>query len=97
MSALFLKHTLSMQNNWSHFVISVAFFLSVMALPWWVTLAIGIVLLALWRSYGVVLVGGILMDLLFAPFGSMAYTYLYTTLFLALAIAAWYLERMMLE
>lgn len=77
----------------------VAFLVSAVVLPWFVTVTLGIIALVYFQLYGTVIVGGLLLDLLFSIpephlFG---FSYIYTALFLLLALIAVYLERAILE
>lgn len=78
---------------------SVAFMVSVFFCPWWLTVTLGILLLSLFDASVIVIIGGICMDLVFGtslvPFGG--FQYLYTTLFLILAVLSWYLHRTLSE
>lgn len=78
---------------------TVAFFVSVFFCPWWLTVSFGILLLSFFESSIAVIIGGMCMDLVFSapltPFGG--FEYLYTTLFLILAILSWYLHKTLSE
>ena len=80
-----------------HFVTLGAFFISVLFLPWFVTVAIGVIAIAFYRAYLSVVIGGVLIDSLFGVplFGNFAF--FYTALFVALSLIAVFLRRTMLE
>lgn len=78
---------------------NVAFLLSAVLLPWWVTVALGVFCLAEFRSYAVVIAGGLLMDFVFGIpeprlFG---FSFIYAALFVLLAFTTWFLNRAILE
>jgi putative Ca2+/H+ antiporter (TMEM165/GDT1 family) len=77
----------------------ISFFISVVYLPWWVTVSIAIVLLSVWRTYATVMLGALCLDILFgsplAAFGGFAY--LYTAIFALLVFLSFFLNRTMLE
>lgn len=74
--------------------LSIAFFFSIFTLPWWVSVLLSIFLLALFQAGIMVIVGGIMMDILFgAPVDILSgFQYLYTALFLFLALLTLYLK-----
>ena len=83
----------------SRAAMGIAFFSSIFLMPWWAVFFLGILFLALFQAYALVVMGGVLMDLLFgipepAVFG---FSYLYTLVFALLALLAWFLEKSMLE
>lgn len=82
----------------SFFVIA-AYILSAVLLPWWITVFLAVILLAYFKAYGVVVFGGILMDLLYgAPQPALfEFQYIYTLVFGILALVSWVLDRMILE
>lgn len=75
------------------------FLLSAVYLPWWVTVPLGIALIAWFRDWQVAVLGGFFMDIVFgAPVASLAgFAYLYTALFGVLALLAAFLRKRMLE
>ena len=76
-----------------------AFLFSALLCPWWVTLFLGIVSLAFFRAYALVIFGGFLMDLLFSSPEPqlLGFSYIYTLVFLVLALTARFLDRSILE
>lgn len=73
--------------------------ISVVFLPWWVSVILGVFILAIWQAYVSVLLGAVLLDVLF---GSPMYVfsdfaYLYTAIFGLLAVVTLVLSRTMLE
>lgn len=81
------------------YALSAAFILSAAFMPWWLVVVLAVVLLAEWQSFVIVVAGGMLRDLLFgAPQPALfGFSMLYTLIFGALALLAWYLHRHMLE
>jgi hypothetical protein len=81
------------------FFLSVAFCISVLTLPWWVSTLLAIFLLAEGGSVILVILGGVCLDVLFgAPIASLyGFAYLYTALFASLALVALYLKTRLLE
>lgn len=79
--------------------LTLAFFISIVALPWWVIVAVAIFYLAEGGSIFLVIAGGILADMLFgAPVASLyGFSYLYTVLMAALGLTAYYLRRALFE
>lgn len=77
----------------------VAFLISVFVSPWWLTILLGIFLLALFEASITVIAGGLLMDTTFGaplvPLGG--FHYLYTAIFVMLALLSWYLHRTLSE
>lgn len=76
------------------------FFASIIALaPWWVSVALGVLLVAYFDAALSVLVGGVLLDVLHgAPihiFGGFAY--LYTSIFIVLVIVRMVLKKSIVE
>ncbi len=76
-----------------------SFFISTLFLPWWVSVVLGVVLLAFWQTYVSVLAGALLMDIVFgAPLiGLGTTTHLYMYIFCGLAVVTLILNRAMLE
>ena len=76
-----------------------AFFVSVVYLPWWVTVFLAVVLLAVWQAYVSVILGALLLDIVFgAPVTAFTgFSYLYTLTFSLLAGVTFFLNRSMLE
>ncbi len=76
----------------------VAFLGCAVLAPWWLTVAFGIALLSQ-GSYGIVVLGGIIMDYIFgAPLSALGgFATFYTALFVFLAVVAWYLKLQVLE
>jgi hypothetical protein len=81
------------------FVLSAAFLISVVTMPWWACVALAVLVLAYGKAYWVVIAGGAARDLIFgAPQPAlMGFSYIYTTVFIFLALISWYLHRNMLE
>lgn len=79
--------------------LSIAFLASALTCPWWLTVMLGIALLALFEASGIVVAGGVLVDTAFgaplAPLGG--FQYLYTALFVMLALLSWYLHLTLSE
>lgn len=75
------------------------FFLSALFLPWFAAVFFGVLLIAWWQEYGLVILGGVLMDILFgASIVSLGgISFLYTALFALLSLIAALLRRSMLE
>lgn len=86
-------------NSLNKFLFIISFFLSVLFLPWWVSVFFGVVLLAVWRAYVSVILGAIILDVVFgiplAAFGGFAY--LYTLIFVTLSVIVLFLHKAMLE
>lgn len=80
-------------------VLSILYIVSSIFLPWWITVALGIVLITYFRLWWVAILGGLLMDLVFgAPISAFfGFAFLYTTLFIALSLLALMLRQRMLE
>jgi|GEM_PF-1014394 len=79
--------------------LSAAFLVSALLLPWWSTVILGILLLGFYRSYAVVVTGGVLMDLIFgvAQPALFGFAYIYTAMFLVLVLLSMYLNTRILE
>lgn len=77
----------------------IALFVSVVYLPWWLSVGIALVLLSVWRAYVSVILGALCIDILFGSpllaFGGFAY--LYTAIFSALTLMTLFLSRAMIE
>lgn len=86
-------------NGLNKFLFIISFFLSVLFLPWWVSVFFGVVLLAVWRAYVSVILGAIILDVVFgsplAVFGGFAYVY--TLIFVTLSVLVLFLHKAMLE
>ena len=79
--------------------ITVFFFASVIMLPWFAPLILGVALVVVWRGYIEVILGGILLDIVFgAPIASLSdFSFLYTALFIFLSLLAVILRRAIIE
>lgn len=81
------------------YLATLVFFGTILWGPWWLAIAVAVFLLALWRSFITVLVGGMTADLLFgvplAPLFNI--TFFYTLLFGFLSIAERYVRTRMLD
>lgn len=79
--------------------ILIAFFLSALLCPWWLTVFLAIMILSFFETPLLVIIGGLFMDLLFSapiePLGG--FRYLYTTLFIFLSLLSWYLHQALSE
>lgn len=80
-------------------LVSIAFFVSIVALPWFVSVPLGVLIIALWGASVEAVIGGIMLDSMFgAPIQALAgFPFLYTTLFLVLALGAFVMRRLMIE
>jgi hypothetical protein len=80
-------------------LLSIAFLFSALFLPWWLTVSLGILAVGFFRMYIVVVFGGFLMDMLFgvAEPRLFGFSFIYTGIFLILALIAWFLDRAILE
>ena len=80
-------------------LLALAFLVSIVALPWWVAVAVAIFYLAEEGSVFLVIAGGILADMLFgAPVASLhGFSYFYTVLMAAIGLTAYYLRRSLFE
>lgn len=81
------------------YLTTLVFFGTILWGPWWLAIAVAVFLLALWRSFVTVLVGGMTADLLFGvPLASLFnITFFYTLLFGLLSIAERYVRTRMLD
>lgn len=81
------------------FFILSAYGISVVFLPWWVSVFLGVILLAVYRAYFSVIGGAFLLDIAFGgPLAAFAgFSYLYTFIFIGLALVSFMLSRMMIE
>lgn len=81
------------------YVFFVLFIISVFFLPWWYTVALGIVVASMPYGSLFAIVGGVLMDVTFgAPLIPLfGLQYLYTTLFICVAIGVVLLERWVID
>jgi hypothetical protein len=79
--------------------ISAMFFVSLITLPWYASVMLGIVLIALWKGYVEVILGGILLDAVFgaAPFYLWGVPIFYTALFVLLSLLGMILGRIIME
>ncbi len=79
-------------------LVGIAFIMSAVTAPWWVTVPFGIALISK-GVYGIVVLGGIIMDYLFGmPVEALGgFSFVYTALFASLAIISWYLHKHVLE
>jgi len=79
--------------------VTVFFFASVIMLPWYVPLILGIALIVVWCGYVEVILGGILLDTVFgAPIASLSdFSFLYTALFIFLSLLAVILRQVIIE
>ena len=76
-----------------------AFFASILFLPWFVTVALGVVLIAWYQAYLSVLIGGVLLDSMFgAPIAALgSFSFIYTALFACLSAVSYVLRRRVME
>lgn len=77
----------------------VTFFVSIVFMPWWASMAFAIYLLAFYSAFSSVFIGAVLLDLIFgAPLHTFAgFSYLYTLLMTVLIVVTAFLQRSMLE
>lgn len=80
-------------------ILSIAYVLSAVLLPWWLTVFLGVVLLAYLQSYVVVIIGALVLDTMHGAgivqlFGV---SFLYTGLFLFLIICERILRTQLLD
>ena len=79
-------------NDLNKFLFIASFFVSVLFLPWWVSVFIAVILLAEWRAYVSVILGAVMLDVIFgSPLTLLGgFAYLYTGIFVALvALGIW--------
>lgn len=81
------------------FFFSLVFFASVILMPWYVTVPLGIMLMILFGAYAEAIIGGILLDGMFGTGIAVlaGISYLYTLLFSGLSLCAFVLRRALLE
>lgn len=75
------------------------FFASILFLPWYFSVVIGIFIISQWKAYTSAIIGGILLDTLYGgPIITLyGFAYIYTGLFVVLVILAFFLRRAMME
>ena len=83
----------------TRFLLALAFVISIIALPWWASLAVAILYLAEKGNPLLIIIGGILFDTLFgAPIASLhGFSYLYTLIAVALSATALFLRQTLFE
>lgn len=83
----------------SRALIYLSLVLGILYLPWWAVAAVAVTALALWSSYAVVFLAGIVMDLSYgAPVAALGdFSFVFTLLFAFLAVVAWFLDKTLLE
>lgn len=85
-------------NEVTKFLCVVAYFVSIIFLPWWFSVMIAIVLLSMWKAYVSVILGALMLDVLFgSSLAFRGFAYLYTAVFSLLVVLAFFLNRAMLE
>jgi len=81
------------------FISTLIFFGTILWGPWWLTVALAVFLLALWKSSATLIIGGMVADMLFnvplAPLFNI--TFFYTLLFGFLIIIERYLRARLLD
>jgi hypothetical protein len=81
----------------SHLILACAYLASALLLPWWATVAFGVILLALYKSYATAIFGGLLIDFAFSGGTPSLVPFLYTALFVFLSLMVRFLDRAMLS
>ncbi|MBX9765075.1 hypothetical protein K2X83_00335 [Patescibacteria group bacterium] len=80
-------------------LIIVSYGVSILFLPWWVSVVLAVLLLGVWQAYVSVILGAVTLDVLFgsqlAAFSG--FSYVYTAIFCILALCTFVLSRAMLE
>lgn len=77
----------------------ILFFASILFLPWYISVFIGVVIIARWHAYVSAIIGGIILDSMFgAPIVALHnFAYIYTILFIILSAFAFFLRHAMME
>lgn len=75
------------------------FFVSVLFAPWWLSVALAVLLLSFFKAYFEVIVGGVIMDSVFgAPIMSLFnIEFLYTILFTILVVTTYFFRKVIME
>ena len=75
------------------------FFASTILAPWWLTVAVGLLLLSRWNAVFSVILGGVILDLVLGTSVSSlsGFQYVYTCVFILCALASTVLRATMLE
>ncbi len=86
-------------NNAVRILSLATFFFSIIYLPWWVSLACALYLLAFYSAFVSVFVGAVLLDLVYgAPLHTFSgFSFLYTAIMTLLIVVTAFLQRSMLE
>lgn len=73
--------------------------LSILYLPWWATVAVAVFALAFWSAYAAVCFAGAVMDFAYgAPVDALGgFQFVFTAVFVLLALVARYLETAILD
>jgi hypothetical protein len=66
--------------------VSIIFFLAILFLPWWVSLPVGFLLLLKYESFVEIVLGGLVIDLLYATPISYFFGFMYVSTVFALAL-----------
>lgn len=82
-----------------HIFFILIFFLSILFLPWWVSIILAVIGVAYMGAYMTVFLGGVLLDTLFGTAVPTLFNsaYVYTTLFLLMIMATFAIRRFILE
>lgn len=82
-----------------HIALTLAFFASILFLPWYVPVMLGVLLIAFYQAYLFAIIGGIVLDSMFGTSIISLYSvsFLYTILFATLSILSALLRRYMME
>lgn len=80
-------------------VVAILLLLSIVLLPWWVTVTLGVVSIVFFNLWYFAIMGGLVMDLAFGtPIALLGgFAYVYTCLFVGLSLLAMVLRGRMLE
>lgn len=83
----------------ARFFLALAFLISLIALPWWVSVCVAIVYLAEGGNIFVVILGALIFDTLFgAPIARLGgFSHLYTTFAVILSVATYFLRTALFE
>lgn len=75
------------------------FFVSVFLLPWWMTLALAVLFVSLFKSGPIVILGGFIMDSAFGTpfFPLFGFHYIFTSVLILVSITAFYLRSALSE
>lgn len=75
------------------------FFASILFLPWYVPVLLGLFIIVQWKAYTSAIIGGIILDGMFgAPIITLyGFAYIYTALFVILSLLAFFLRQVMME